>query len=150
MTTVHTLVGYKLIKVSDSSVVQLFGPTYPPPPVPSTLTLPGGDIVTSPSVDVDYNGYMLIKWIDDIELPVQQVFSAEQFIMRFGVTEYKGFRESDDLVAHRFWDILLANGQIDVRSERALLAKGHFVDEGILTQDRADAIWDTVPSSIIT
>ena len=44
---------------------------------------------------------------------------------------------------------MLARGSIDVRSPGALAAKQHFIDDGLLTQERADVIWDTVPSSMV-
>jgi len=159
MTTINTHVGWQLINLTASTIVAQWGPSYPPEPQPTQMTLPNGDIVFNPAVGLDYHSVdpvtgvdslcRLVKWIDDIELPVQSKFDAEPWILRFTSSEYAAVNASTDVMIRRMWDFMLARGSIDVRSQGALAAKQHFIDDGLLTQDRADAIWDTVPSSMV-
>ncbi len=160
MTTINTHVGWQLINLTTSDVVAQWGPSYPPPAAPTQMTLPNGDVVHNPQPGADYHsvdyatGYdslcRLVKWIDDIELPVQSAFDAETWILRFTASEFAAVHASTDVMIRRMWDFMLARGSIDVRSPGALAAKQHFIDDGLLTQDRADAIWDTVPSSMMS
>ena len=158
MTIINTHVGWQLINLTAGYVVTNWGPSYPPPEQPAQMTLPNGDIAHHPFPGLDYHSVdyvtgvdslcRLVKWIDDIELPVQSRFDAEPWILRFTAAEFNAVHASADTAIRRMWDFMLARGSIDVRSPGALAAKQHFIDDGLLTQDRADAIWDTVPSSM--
>jgi hypothetical protein len=158
MTIINTHVGWQLINLTADSIVTQWGPSYPPPLQPAQMTLPNGDIVHNPHPGLDYHSVdyvtgvdslcRLVKWIDDIELPVQSKFDAEPWILRFTASEFAAVKGSTDVMIQRMWDFMLARGWVDVRSQFALAAKQHFIDDGLLTQDRADAIWDTVPSSM--
>lgn len=57
------IVGYKLIKVSDGSVIKQWGGTWGQcPGIPNPIVCPNGDIVYAPELNVDYTGYMLVPW----------------------------------------------------------------------------------------
>lgn len=57
------VVGYKLIEVATNRVVQEWGGTWGEcPGVPNPATLPNGDIVCGPAINIDYAGYMLVPW----------------------------------------------------------------------------------------
>jgi hypothetical protein len=162
-----TLVGYQVIYVADGSVYQSFGPSVPPPTIPYSITIPSSrppppvghdlppppvipvfDEITNPQLNVDYSGYMLKEWIDDYQVPIESVFEAQAWILRFNAAEYAATHASTDNTVRKLWDFMLAKGSIDVLSAFSLEAKQHWIDEGLLTLERANVIWDTVPSSL--
>jgi hypothetical protein len=134
------LVGFKVIVIATGQVLQTYGPSYPPPSPPSFLILPNGDVVHSPVVNVDYGGIMMIEMRDSVFLPEVE---AVTFMERFTIAEYIKTKETSDAKVHLFWDIMLARGKVDVTSPAGLRAKQHWIDEGLLEQDRADIIWRT-------
>lgn len=66
------IVGYKLIKTEDSSVIEQWGGIWGQcPGVPNPINLPNGDIVCAPTIDTDYSGYQLVVWeMDQPPTPV--------------------------------------------------------------------------------
>lgn len=57
------LVGYKLIKIEDGSVIEQWGGIWGQcPGVPNPIDLPNGDIVCAPELNTNYSGYELIPW----------------------------------------------------------------------------------------
>lgn len=63
------IVGYKLIDSTSKEVIKQFGGVWGQcPGVPNPIVLPNGDRVHAPSLNEDYDGYMLIEW--DMEEPV--------------------------------------------------------------------------------
>lgn len=57
------IVGYKLIKIEDGSVVEQWGGTWGQcPGIPNPVVLPNGDVVCGPSLNTDYSGYELVPW----------------------------------------------------------------------------------------
>lgn len=57
------LVGYKLINISDGSVVEQWGGIWGQHPnIPNPISLPNGDIIYSPELDTEYSGYELMRW----------------------------------------------------------------------------------------
>ena len=60
------LVGYKLMDEAGNSVIEQWGGVWgQTPPIPTMIRLPTGDIVCAPELGVEYNGYMLHKWMMD-------------------------------------------------------------------------------------
>jgi len=57
------LVGYKLIKIDDGSVLERWGGTWGQcPGIPDILFLPDLIQILGPELNVDYRGYRLITW----------------------------------------------------------------------------------------
>lgn len=57
------IVGYKLIKVDDGSVVEQWGGVWGQcPAVPNPINIPNGDVVCAPELNTDYSGYELTPW----------------------------------------------------------------------------------------
>lgn len=57
------IVGYKLIKSADASVVEQWGGIWGQcPSIPNPISIPNGDVVYSPLLNTDYSGYELVVW----------------------------------------------------------------------------------------
>lgn len=57
------IVGYKLIRIEDGSVMEQWGGIWGQcPAIPSALFLPDLIQVHGPELDKDYHGYMLVAW----------------------------------------------------------------------------------------
>lgn len=68
-------VGYKLIEIATGIVVQDWGGVWGQcPAVPNPIYLPNGDVVYAPSLDTEYNGYMLVQWMMDPPPPAVPEF----------------------------------------------------------------------------
>lgn len=64
------LVGYKLVKIDTSEVVQTWGGAWGQcPGIPNPLPLPNGDQVGAPALDTDYSGFTLVRWEMDPPAP---------------------------------------------------------------------------------
>lgn len=71
------IVGYKLIKIEDSSVVKEWGGTWGQcPAIPNPITLPNGDVVCGPALNTAYSGYELVPW--EMEPPAPTVEDVVQ------------------------------------------------------------------------
>jgi hypothetical protein len=58
------IIGYKLIKVDDETMIECWGGT--PGQLstpPAAIFLPGDIQVHCPEIDVEYSGYKLIYWM---------------------------------------------------------------------------------------
>lgn len=56
------VVGYKLTD-GEGVVYQEWGGVWGQcPSVPNPISLPNGDVVNAPSINTDYNGYLLVEW----------------------------------------------------------------------------------------
>lgn len=63
--------GYRLINIANGDVVSSWGGTWGQcPGVPNPISLPNGDYVHAPSINIDYAGYMLTEWMVDEPAPV--------------------------------------------------------------------------------
>lgn len=71
------VVGYKLINIADDSIIEQWGGVWGEcPAIPNPLYCPNGDVVYSPTLDVDYSGVKLISWVmDPPPAPVPQSVS---------------------------------------------------------------------------
>ena len=68
-------VGYQLLD-SQNTVVQQWGGTIGViPGVPNPLVLPNGDNVCGPSLDTDYAGYTLVRWMMEPPAPTEQDYA---------------------------------------------------------------------------
>ena len=57
------IVGYKLIKDADGSVIERWGGTWGQcPGIPNPIILPNGDHVSAPTINASYSGYTLKPW----------------------------------------------------------------------------------------
>lgn len=57
-------VGYKLINVSDDTVIEQWGGVWGQcPAVPNPIYCPNGDVVFAPEVNVEYSGVKLVPWM---------------------------------------------------------------------------------------
>lgn len=57
------VVGYKLIKIETGDAINQWGGVWGQcPGVPNPITLPNGDHICAPEVDVEYSGYKLTLW----------------------------------------------------------------------------------------
>lgn len=92
------IVGYKLIKVDDGSIIRQWGGTWGQcPAVPNPLELPNGDIVCSPEVDVNYSGYRMTAW--EIEQPSPIVpSSVPMWAVRTILQNHDLFEQADTLI----------------------------------------------------
>lgn len=68
------IVGYKLVQISDQSVIEQWGGVWGQcPSVPNPINLPNGDTVYGPALNTDYQGYELIVWeMEQPPAPVPQ------------------------------------------------------------------------------
>lgn len=63
-------VGYQLIEVATDKIIQTWGGIWGQcPSAPNPITLPNGDQLCAPEVNVEYSGYMLKPWMIDPPAP---------------------------------------------------------------------------------
>jgi hypothetical protein len=82
----------------------------------------------------------------------KNIINTSDFIARWTNQEYLALEKKrrDDIVANKVgnaknWDIVVAEDQIDMNKQKFVNLKADLVTDGILTQARADAIFDTPP-----
>jgi len=86
----------------------------------------------------------------------KNILPTPEFISRFTNAEYLALEKKrrDDIAANKVgnaknWDQVVSEDQIDMNKQKFQTLKTDLVTDGILTQARADAIFDT-PSSTST
>lgn len=82
------LVGYKLIKIEDNTVIDQWGGVWGQcPGVPNPISLPNGDQVCAPELNTDYSGYKLVDW--EIDPPEIKEPTIEEKLAAVGLTKEK-------------------------------------------------------------
>lgn len=72
-------VGYQLIEIATDKVVQSWGGIWGQmPAIPNPISLPNGDQLCAPEVNVEYSGYMLKPWMIDPPAPPTPLTPAEK------------------------------------------------------------------------
>ena len=82
----------------------------------------------------------------------KNIMSTSEFVSRWTNAEYlalsKG-RTTDNGHLAKTWDIVFADITVDLNCQKAQNLKTMLVQDGILTQARADAIFDTPPTETL-
>lgn len=134
-------VGYQLID-SDGSVIQQWGGTWGLcPGVPNPITLPNGNQVYCPELNTPYDGCTLVVW--NMEKPVNPNIDGLTFFNRFTDEEYTNILNAaqTNVQIARWLDMLRLSRQINVTNQAAQDAKLAFVEEALLSAERADTVF---------
>lgn len=80
----------------------------------------------------------------------KNILPTSDFIARWTNQEYLGLekKRAADIAANKVgnaknWDVVVADGEIDLNKQKVQNLKADLVADGVLTQARADAIFDT-------
>ena len=78
----------------------------------------------------------------------KNIINTSDFVARWTNAEYLALsktRTTDNGHTAKTWDIVFAEDTVDLNKQKAQNLKTSLVTDGILTQARADAIFDTPP-----
>jgi hypothetical protein len=89
---------------------------------------------------------------DPTKLP-PNVITTQEFISRWTNAEYLALEKlrRDDIAANKVgnaknWDVVIADDTVDLAKQKTVNLKADLVQQGILTQARADAIFGAPPT----